>query len=136
MKEKSCASANTALQNVTPLPLAGPLQRPVNRGQGARGMDERDTAQGEPVRHEAGKDVGAPLALALGLGDGDKAGRYSRLPLRFFQQLEVVGLAQFHLERQGLGRRHGAADDTTRRYSAPTHMTDTYLARLLEGPGE
>jgi hypothetical protein len=35
-------------ETVTPLRLAGPLQRPVNRGQGARGMDERDTAQGEP----------------------------------------------------------------------------------------
>ena len=57
---------------VTPLLLAGPFQRPVNRGQGGPGMDERDAAQGEPVRYEAGKEVAAPLALALGLGLGDR----------------------------------------------------------------
>lgn len=57
---------------MTLLLLVGPLERPVNRGQGVRGIDERDAAQGEPVRHEAGKDVGAPLALALRLGDCDQ----------------------------------------------------------------
>jgi hypothetical protein len=32
---------------VTPLLLAGPLQRSVNRGQGVRGMDDRDANRAE-----------------------------------------------------------------------------------------
>jgi hypothetical protein len=98
---------------VTPLFLAGALLCPVNRGQGLRGVDERDTAQGEPVRHVAAEEVGVPLPLVF--NRRDEACRYPRLPFRLLQQLEVVGLAQFHLERQGLGGRHRATANSTRR---------------------
>jgi hypothetical protein len=48
--------------------------------------------------------VGVPLPLVF--HGRDQACRDPRLPLRLVQQLEVVGRAQFHLERQGLGLRH------------------------------
>ena len=70
----------------TRLPLAGPFQRPVDCGQGLRGVDQGDPAQGEAVRDIAGEQVDAPLPL--GLRGRDQAGRHARLPLRLLQQRE------------------------------------------------
>ena len=36
--------------------LPGPFQRPINRGQGVRGVDNRDGAQAEGVCYEARKE--------------------------------------------------------------------------------
>jgi hypothetical protein len=84
-----------------PLLLACSLQPALNRGQGLRGVDEGDHTQGEAVRQKAGEEVGALLPVLL--HGRNEAPRHRRLPLGFFQEYEVIGLAQFHLEGQDLG---------------------------------
>jgi hypothetical protein len=64
-------------------------------------MDKRHRTQSEPVREKAGEKVGAP-PVSLLLHGRNEAGRHSRLPLRLFEEHQAIGLAQFHLERQGL----------------------------------
>ena len=97
------------------LRLARPLQRPLNRGQGVRGVDEREGAQGEGVGHEAGEEIRAHLALArarFGLDDPEQTGRHARAVPCVFQEHEVLRFAQLDLDGQRLGGRHGGADNS------------------------
>ena len=80
--------------------LASPLERPLDRGQRLRGVDERESAQAEGVCHEAGEGVGAHLAFAcarLGLDDPEQTGRYAGAVPCVFQEHEVLRLAQLDL---------------------------------------
>ena len=73
---------------MTPLLLAGSLQRSLDRGHGVRRVDEREGAQAEGVCHEAGEDVGAPLPLrALVSGSTTRSSRAAtrELPLACFK---------------------------------------------------
>ena len=76
----------------TLLLLASPLERPLDRGQGLRGVDEREGAQAEGVCHEAGEGVGAYLAFAcarLGLDDPEQTGRYAgAVPCVYVAEIE------------------------------------------------
>jgi hypothetical protein len=111
-------AATSPRGQVAGLRLARPLQRTLNRGQGGRGMDQRDAAQGEPVRQKASEDVGAHLAFAcarFGLDDPEQTGRRARAVPCVLQEHEVLRLAQIDLDGQGAGRCHRAADDNTRR---------------------
>ena len=101
---------------MTPLLFAGPLQDFLDRGQGVRGVDDRNSAQAEGVCHEAGEEIGAHLAFAgarLGLDNPEQTGRYPRAAFRVLQEHEVLRLAQLDLDRQTLGGRHSAADNNT-----------------------
>ena len=93
--------------------LLGLLEPPLDGGQHLPGMDQRDRAQAEPIRHEACE--GVDTAFALVLAGRDEAGRHARAVLGVLEERQVVGLAQLDLDRQGVGLRHRAADDTTRR---------------------
>jgi hypothetical protein len=98
--------------------LAGSFQRPVDRGHGVRGMDERDAAQGEPVRQTAGERQGPLLPLRTLISGSTTLGRRAatrELLFRALQEHEVLRLAQLNLRGQGLGGRHSAADGNTRR---------------------
>src|SRR5687767_5773953 len=55
--------------------LAGPLQLPLDCGQGLRRGDKGDCAQGEAVRHKAADEVITFLPLALVLDGRGQPGR-------------------------------------------------------------
>ena len=98
----------------TLLLLASPLERPLDRGQRLRGVDEREGAQAEGVCHEAGEDIGAHLVFAgarLGLDNPEQPRRYARAVPCVFQEHEVLRLAQLDLDGQRLDGRHSAADN-------------------------